>query len=80
MNKPNALRLDRSQTSLSTIATDVGDKLRGWWRKRQNAKVIAELSLEQIRDCGIEVPARDVPVIEVPSEVMRRLPSRLMMG
>lgn len=80
MNKSNALRLDRSQTSLSTIARDVGGKLRGWWRKRQNAKVIAELSPDQMSDCGIEVAERNVPVIEVPSELMRRLPSPLVMG
>jgi len=37
--------------------------------------VLAELSLEQIRDCGIESPQLNVPVIEVPRGLMQRLVS-----
>jgi len=49
--------------------------LRAWMRKRHTAKVLAELSLEQIRDCGIESPQLNVPVIEVPRGLMQRLVS-----
>jgi uncharacterized protein YjiS (DUF1127 family) len=50
-----------------------------WWRKLQNAKILEGLSEAQLRDCGIEPPKSNVPVIEVPRELMRRLPSPLVM-
>lgn len=79
MNKPDTLRLGRSHASLCATVTHIGRKLGGWWRRRQNAKIVAELSPDQLRDCGIETSERNVPVIEVPRELVRLLPSPLVM-
>jgi hypothetical protein len=79
MNKPHTLRLGRSHASLGATVTHIGRKLGGWWRGRQNAKIVAELSPDQLRDCGIETSQRNVPVIEVPRELVRLLPSPLVM-
>jgi uncharacterized protein YjiS (DUF1127 family) len=46
-----------------------------WWRRRHTAKLLAELSAEQILDCGIESPELNVPTIEVPKGLMQRLMS-----
>jgi uncharacterized protein YjiS (DUF1127 family) len=79
MNKLNTLPLGRNHASLGATVTNIGRKLGGWWRRRQNAKIVAELSPDQMRDCGIEIPQRNVPVIEVPRELVRLLPSPLVM-
>jgi uncharacterized protein YjiS (DUF1127 family) len=69
-----------SQWPLRQNLLNIGSWLRGWLARRRNARVLAQLSPEQMRDCGIEPPERNVPTIEVPKELMRRLPSRQLMG
>ena len=44
-----------------------------WWRRRRTARLLSELSAEQRLDCGIPEPEMNVPVIEVPRELMQRL-------
>ena len=44
-----------------------------WWSKRRTAREIAELTPEQLRDMGLELP--NLPTIEVPRGLMVRLMS-----
>ena len=80
MEKHTALRFSRHHGSLAPVLQNAATKLRGWWRKRQSAKVLAALSAEQMRDCGIELTQHNVPTIEVPRGLMQRLQSPHMMG
>ena len=47
--------------------------LRGWRQKRQTMKLLAMLSAEQMLDCGIKPPEPNVPIFEVPTELMLKL-------
>jgi uncharacterized protein YjiS (DUF1127 family) len=73
MGKHTVLRLSHHHGALAQMLPNAGAKLCGWWRKRQNAKVLAELSADQICDCGIESPELNLPSIEVPKGLMQRL-------
>jgi len=81
MNKHNTSHsLYRNAPLVHPSLYNAVGELRRWWRKLQNAKTLAGLSEAQLRDCGIEPPKSNVPVIEVPRELVHRLPSPLVMG
>jgi hypothetical protein len=74
MEKNNALRLSCRYLPLVVSALqNVGERMRAWRKMRRDAKALAELSAEQILDCGIESPELNVPIIEVPRGLMHKL-------
>ena len=76
MQKGNALRLSgRHPSILVSVLQHVNERLQIWWSRRRTARVLAELSAEQILDCGIESPELNVPIIEVPRGLMQKLMS-----
>ena len=76
MEKNNALRLSsRYMPRAGSALQNAGVRLRAWRRRRHTAKVLAELSAEQIVDCGIESSTLNVPIIEVPKGLMQKLTS-----
>jgi uncharacterized protein YjiS (DUF1127 family) len=76
MEKGNALRLSRRHTSILVSALQhTNERIQTWWSRRRTARVLPELSAEQILDCGIESPELNVPIIEVPRGLMQKLMS-----
>jgi len=76
MEKGNALRLSGRHTSILVSALQhANERVQTWWRRRRTARVLAELSAEQILDCGIEAPGLNVPKIEIPRGLMQKLMS-----
>ena len=76
METHDVLRLSRNFGSFVGPALQIaGIRLRGWRKKRHTAKVLAGLSAEQLRDCGIESPQLNVPTVEVPRGLMQQLMS-----
>jgi uncharacterized protein YjiS (DUF1127 family) len=74
MEKGNALRLFGRHTSiLASGLQHTNERIQTWWSKRRTARVLAELSAEQILDCGIEAPELNVPKIEIPRGLMQKL-------
>jgi len=78
MSKQAAFHLSRLPVRLTL--PNLRGWLSAWWRKRENARILAGLSPEQLHDCGLESPRPNVPIIEVPRELLRRLPSSLHIG
>jgi uncharacterized protein YjiS (DUF1127 family) len=74
MQQNNASHLSRRYTPPVGFRLEFAT-LGAWWRRRRTAKVLAGLSAEQIRDCGIESPELNVPTIEVPRGLMQKLMS-----
>ena len=76
MEKGNALRLSGRHTSiLGSALQHTNERIKTWWSRRRTARVLAELSAEQILDCGIESAELNVPIIELPRGLMQKLMS-----
>ena len=76
MEKGNALQLSgRHASILASALRHTKARIQTWWSRRLTARVLAELSAEQILDCSIESPELNVPRIEIPRGLMQKLMS-----
>jgi uncharacterized protein YjiS (DUF1127 family) len=76
MEKGNALRLSGRYTStLVSALRHANERIQAWWSSRRIARMVAELSAEQISDCGIESSELNIPRVEVPKGLMQKLMS-----
>ena len=73
MNKTGIFGSGGRRMALGEIVIGAGNRLRGWWTKRLNAKAVADLSPEQIRDCEIELTGPNKPTVVVPTEIRQML-------
>jgi uncharacterized protein YjiS (DUF1127 family) len=60
---------------LVSIRQKASKFLQLWRSNRRAAKVLRELSTEQLRDCGIQAPELNVPSLEVPAGLIQELMS-----
>ena len=61
MGSGHAMRLSGHHTSRLAFALQHRhDRIKAWWRRRLTAIAVAELSAEQMRDCGIKEAERNV--------------------
>ena len=44
-----------------------------WWKLRRATITLSQLSPEQLKDCGIGRPQRDLPVFEVPRGLISKI-------
>lgn len=76
MERSNRLEIPaREESLLRSALQKAGEALEAWQGKRRTANVVAELSADQILDCGIAAAGRDLPSFEVPSGLMQKLMS-----
>jgi hypothetical protein len=75
MERSNPLQLAAYDKSSFLFALKrAGNALRLWRSRRRDANV-AELSPEQLLDCGIEAAGLDMPFLELPKGLMHKLMS-----
>ena len=74
MENGNALRLPGLPNSILVLASQyLVERFQTCVGRRRNAKLLAELSVEQMIDCGIETPSINIPTIEVRKGLMQKL-------